>query len=157
MHILSPETDDCPSWISGRGRMTVENISWSISTKECCRPWLGLNPQPPGLQSDGASNWATKAGLYTVCHPTKYCKKQLPNKQSLGQQSMELSVWNFRTFTKSVLKFHTPAFLTKVHTHTDQTVPEGKTNLDLKGRLIPWREDCSILLFVDVSKIVELF
>ena len=38
MHILSPETDNCPSWISGRERMTVENISWSISTKECCRP-----------------------------------------------------------------------------------------------------------------------
>ena len=51
-HILSPETDNCPSWISGRERMTVKNISWSISTKECCRPWRGLNPRPPGLQSD---------------------------------------------------------------------------------------------------------
>ena len=53
VHILSPETDNCPSWISGRERMTVENISWSISTKECCRPRRGLNPRPPGLQSDG--------------------------------------------------------------------------------------------------------
>ena len=35
VHILSPETDNCPSWISGRERMTVENISWSISAKEC--------------------------------------------------------------------------------------------------------------------------
>ena len=61
MHSLSPETDNCPSWISGRERMTVENISWSISTKNCCRPLQGLNPQPPGLQSDGASNWATEA------------------------------------------------------------------------------------------------
>ena len=42
--------------------MTVENISWSISTKECCQPRRGLNPRPPGLQSDGASNWATEAG-----------------------------------------------------------------------------------------------
>ena len=63
MHILSPETDNCPSWISGRERMTVENISWTISTKECCRPRRGLNPRPPGLQSDGASNWATEAGF----------------------------------------------------------------------------------------------
>ena len=63
MHILSPETDNCPSWISGRERMTLENISWSISTKECCRPRRGLNPRPPGLQSDGAPNWATEAGL----------------------------------------------------------------------------------------------
>ena len=62
VHILSPETDNCLSWISGRERMTVENISWSISTKECCRPQRGLNPRPPGLQSDGASNWATEAG-----------------------------------------------------------------------------------------------
>ena len=46
--------------------MTVESISWSISTKECCRPRRGLNPRPPGLQSDGASNWATEVlcGLF---------------------------------------------------------------------------------------------
>ena len=66
MHILLPETDNCPSWISGRDRMTVQNISWSISTKECCRPWRGLNPRPPGLQSDGASNWVTEAVMYLV-------------------------------------------------------------------------------------------
>ena len=66
MHIFSPETDNCPSWISGRERMTVENISWSISTKECCRPRRGLNPRPPGLQSDGASNWATEDFLKDV-------------------------------------------------------------------------------------------
>ena len=65
MHILSPETDNCPSWISGRERMTVENILWSISTKECCRPRQGLNPRPPGLQSDGASNWATGRNSYS--------------------------------------------------------------------------------------------
>ena len=59
VHILSPETDNCPSWISGRERMTVENISWSISTKGCYRPRRGLNPRPPGLQSD----WATEVGL----------------------------------------------------------------------------------------------
>ena len=34
VHILLPETDNCPSWISGRKGMTVENISWSISMKE---------------------------------------------------------------------------------------------------------------------------
>ena len=62
MHILSAETDNCPSWISRRERMTVKIISRSISTKECCRPRRGLNPRPPGLQSDGASNWATEAG-----------------------------------------------------------------------------------------------
>ena len=39
MHSLLLETDNCPSWISRRERMTGENISWSISTKECCRTW----------------------------------------------------------------------------------------------------------------------
>ena len=28
MHILSPVTDNCSSWISGRGRMAVEMFSW---------------------------------------------------------------------------------------------------------------------------------
>ena len=37
VHILSPETDNCPSWIRGREKMTVENISWSIASKEWCR------------------------------------------------------------------------------------------------------------------------
>ena len=46
--------------------MTVENISWSISTKECCRPRRVVNPRPPDLQSDGASNWATEAGLLAI-------------------------------------------------------------------------------------------
>ena len=52
VHILSPETDNCPSWISRRERMTVENISWLISSKECCRPRRGSNPRPSGVQSD---------------------------------------------------------------------------------------------------------
>ena len=72
MHILSPETDNCPSWISGRERMTVENISWSITTKECCRPRRGLNPRPPGLHSDGASNWVTEAGCEAWYVVSKY-------------------------------------------------------------------------------------
>ena len=45
MHMLSPVTDNCPSWINGRERMTVEIVSWPISTKECCRT-QGSNPRP---------------------------------------------------------------------------------------------------------------
>ena len=45
MHILSTVTDRCPSWISGRGRMTVEMISWSMkvlwpSWYSNLRPWI---------------------------------------------------------------------------------------------------------------------
>ena len=52
VHILFPETDSCLSWISGRERMTVGNISWSISMKECCRTLWKSNPQHPDHQSD---------------------------------------------------------------------------------------------------------
>ena len=37
--------------------MTVENISLSISTKECCRPRRGLNPLPPGQVSTHICNF----------------------------------------------------------------------------------------------------
>ena len=46
VHILSPKTDNCYSWIRGRERMTVENIWWLISMQECCRNWRGSYPRP---------------------------------------------------------------------------------------------------------------
>ena len=51
VHILSPVTDNCPSWISGRERMAVEIISWPFFTKECCRAWRS-NMQPSAYQAD---------------------------------------------------------------------------------------------------------
>ena len=59
MHILSPETDNCPSWIRWRERMTIENTSWSISTKACCRP-DGGRTQPvrlAGIWSGSTRAW----------------------------------------------------------------------------------------------------
>ena len=66
VHILSPETDNCPSWISGRERITVENISWSISTKECCRPRRGWtrdllvqsDVHPAATEAGWETNWS---------------------------------------------------------------------------------------------------
>ena len=58
VHILSPEIDNCPSWISRREKMTVENISLSISVEECCRP-DGVEPATSWSQVGHASNWAT--------------------------------------------------------------------------------------------------
>ena len=51
MHILSPVSDNCPSWISKRERMTIENILGSISMNEWCTTRL-WNSQPPDYQSD---------------------------------------------------------------------------------------------------------
>ena len=41
MHILPPEI--ALSWISRKIRMTLENISWSISIKECSQTWRESN------------------------------------------------------------------------------------------------------------------
>ena len=48
--ILLPKTESCPSWISRREEMPEENISWSISTKECCQTTWESNPRPPDHQ-----------------------------------------------------------------------------------------------------------
>ena len=67
VHFLSPETDNCPSWISGRERMTVINISWS-HLHERVLPTRregggGVEPATSRLPVGRASNTATEA-----CH-----------------------------------------------------------------------------------------
>ena len=94
MHILLPESDNCPSWISGRERMTVESISWSISTKECCQPRLGSNLQPPGLQSEKVGFRGSKLyryvfmifliKMYFSCSPECHHTVQLANYKLLA-------------------------------------------------------------------------
>ena len=39
VHILSPVTDNCSSWISGRGRMAVEVFSWLCLHERMCLTW----------------------------------------------------------------------------------------------------------------------
>ena len=58
MHILVFVTDNNPSWISGRRRMTVEIISWSISTKAWDQ--AGIQLTNPGSAIRLATNWATR-------------------------------------------------------------------------------------------------
>ena len=41
-YILSPITDNCPTWISSKNKMAVDMISWPIYTKEC---FAGLEDQ----------------------------------------------------------------------------------------------------------------
>ena len=65
MHILSTETDNCPSWISRRERMTIENISWSISIKECCQPGGGRTCNL--LITSRMRSQVTKDGFFFLC------------------------------------------------------------------------------------------
>ena len=60
--------------------MTVENISWSISTKECCRP-RQLDPRPPGLQSEDQGK----------CHYT-FCKT-VNKKDRLNHRRKKFQAW----------------------------------------------------------------
>ena len=52
-----------PSWISRRERITVENISWSTSTKECCWTWLVLILWPV---TDNCSSWIPQRSWLNV-------------------------------------------------------------------------------------------
>ena len=51
MHILSPVTDNCSSWISGRGRMDIEFISWPSLHERMCTAW-GSNSGRLACQAD---------------------------------------------------------------------------------------------------------
>ena len=60
VHIHSPETDNCPSWISGRERMTKENM---IHLHQRKLPDLaGIHQQLPDHQSDKHTTSATQIG-----------------------------------------------------------------------------------------------
>ena len=54
VHILSPVTDNCSSWISGRGRMAVEMFSWPNLHERICRTW-GSNSGPLACQANSLS------------------------------------------------------------------------------------------------------
>ena len=71
MHILSPVTDNCPTWTSSRERMAVEIISWPISMTECCRTG-GSNPRPPEYQSDAHPIELPGPAIYDECS----CRQQ---------------------------------------------------------------------------------
>ena len=51
VQILSPVTDNCSSWISGRGRMAVEMFSWPSLHERMCRTW-GSNSGPLACQAN---------------------------------------------------------------------------------------------------------
>ena len=83
LHILSPETDNCPSWISGSERMTVENITWSLSPTR-----RGLNPHPPLITCGTHIQLSHRGRIYSV-----YC-------------------WNLNTFESQRTFWHVPPMKT---------------------------------------------
>ena len=86
VHILLPETDICPSWISGRETMTIENISWPNLHERMLPTRWGLNPQPPDHQLDEHSMEPQRPAfffskqkkfwhfMWTVCQADNSCE-----------------------------------------------------------------------------------
>ena len=71
VHILSPVTDNCPSWISGREKMVVEIISCLNSMKECCLTW-GSNTRMHIWSSYRARQWKKEPYQSRVIDPSKH-------------------------------------------------------------------------------------
>ena len=110
MHILSPETDICLSWLNGRERMTEENISRSISKKRMLptRQGSGSNLQTPDHQSDAHKIymlWITAPPRLELCithgktslihaAPVFVCVEVLRPSQSNGVMSSTVSLPN---------------------------------------------------------------
>ena len=109
VHILSPETDNCPSWISGREKMTVENISWSVSTKEFCRPRRTSSLQPPDYQSNSHQ---TEPPRPTTDYKQNYLRNHLKHAPGNKQAVRRLNVGEL-FITKTRLFKYTENFTTK--------------------------------------------
>ena len=75
VHILLPETDKCPSWISRRERMIIEKRSF----KECSLTWQGSNPQPPDDQSDAHSTEPPRLAEKNKWDKGKLMQTEWPN------------------------------------------------------------------------------
>ena len=87
MHILSPETDNCPSWISGRERMTVEKNQciykmWSKSIPLFSSYWTERNEILMSNKSHYSAELMTFLPFTipnlssTISMPLKHSKKQ---------------------------------------------------------------------------------
>ena len=92
MHILSPETCNWPSWIKGREWMTVENISWQISTKTRCRIGVGwggrtrnllITSRTPLRSASTLLHWLI---LYILAYPEVQRMVQLEIDNLVGEE-----------------------------------------------------------------------
>ena len=133
MHILSPETDNCPSWISRRERITEENISWSNLYERMLSTWWVLNPQPPDHKWEAHElSWAVSMGGGI---PKRNFGPISITKPNMNQ--IYLTVWKiwalkssgsswYKCFNRSLIGSH---MYVRTHIHT-----EGCTFLRMYGK-----------------------
>ena len=74
---------------SAEGRECLEKISWSISSKKCCRTRLGSNPRPPDHQSEAHPTEPPRAGHY---HTVQGFRNIMEDGSSSGQKDL-IETW----------------------------------------------------------------
>ena len=83
VHVLSPETDNCPSWISGRERMTVENISWLNLYERMLPAWGGR------IRNLLITSWTR---IHMVCIVRKHTLRVLIRTQASGEYHNDILI-----------------------------------------------------------------
>ena len=68
--------------------MTVENISWSISTKECCRPRRGVEP---------ATSWSPVGRRIQLSHRGRLFYKYVCQSSDSNNAPAQAQIWNKQT------------------------------------------------------------
>ena len=124
MHILSPDTDNCPSWISGRKRMTIENfhdqpLKLAYIIKDLHIKIIGFKKYSIWLM------WSLVKEPLCVSLSVKIMHHANIAFWFRWNQSQKI-ISNFATWPK----FHTSNFLTKMmqnRAYLDQTVLLSKT------------------------------
>ena len=98
---------NCPSWNSGRERMTVQNISWSISTKDCYRPGGGrtrnlLTTNQTRIQLPRPDGWLF---TWTLTHLCLVSDNRDIGKQWISRlDAAERGVWSGSTLFEIIIK-----------------------------------------------------
>ena len=73
--------------------MAVENISWSISTKECCRPRRGLNLRPRRLHVSSRTTHPTEPPRPSQINLVSLAIQNAPSEDSDQTACMPRLIW----------------------------------------------------------------
>ena len=102
MHILSPVTDNCSSWISRRERMVVEFFSWpNLNERMFCRTWGSNGDRPHTKRMRIRSSYRALLGY--IDHRLLYKLKLIPENAFSGTSLNTLIIYNSRCLINAEL------------------------------------------------------
>ena len=100
MHILSPETDNCPSRISEKERMTTEYFMINL-TERMLPTRQGSNPQPPDHQLDTHQTEPLSYKKVNSQLPSNPQHNSVVEHSVKGQKLTHLTFWSLAQGMKS--------------------------------------------------------